>query len=155
MHGGAKPKADRTQVRHMNPVHDWDEIPDVPFDGPVLPTRDVTVDGQRRPFWPDTTRRWWATVKSMPLCKRWTPSDWEFAFMTAELHARIVEGGRGLTELRQREFRMGMTLDARNGMRIRYVAPSEATAREDAGEVEPANGNVIPVDFGDMYGGAS
>lgn len=144
---GRKPKEDRTQVRHRNPVHEFREIPDVPFEGHRLPDREGRVG------WPASTCRWWETIRRMPHAKEWTPGDWEFAFETAELHARLAErSGGSFTELRQRERLMGTTWDARNSMRIRYVKPSEATKREDAGEVEPAASNVIPFDPAAMYG---
>lgn len=150
---GARPKEDRSQIRHRNPVHEFHEIPNVPFDGPKLPVRTVYEDGKaRRAAWPADTRRWWEAIRQMPHAKDWTPGDWEYAYVTASLHAKTVERGVGFTELRQREYRMGTTLDARNAMRIRYVVPSTATQREQAGEVEPAPANVIPVDFGEMYG---
>lgn len=154
-YGGARPKEDRSQIRHRNPVHEFDEIPDVAWDGPALPARyRFDKAGQERVAeWPSATKRWWESVRTMPHCKRWTASDWEFAFTTAEQHAKTQERGVGYTELRQREFKMGTTLDARNAMRIRYVALSVATVREETGEVKP-EANVIAVDFGDMYGGA-
>ena len=95
--------------------------------------------------------RWWEAVRQMPHAKDWTPGDWEYAYSTAGQHAKTVEQGVGFVELRQREYQMGMTLAGRNAMRIRYVVPSEATVREQAGEVGPAAGNVIPVTFGELY----
>jgi len=152
-YGGARPKEDRTQIRHRNPVHEFREIPNVPFDGPGLPTRWVFVGGREvEGVWPKATLAWWEDIRQMPHAKDWTPGDWQFAFATAAQHAKTAEKGLGFTELRQREFKMGTTLDARNSMRIRYVVPSEATKRESAGEVEPVSENVIAVDFGEMYG---
>lgn len=155
-YGGARPKEDRSQVRHRNPVHEFDEIPNVPHTGPKLPPRyRFDEDGkERRAAWPTATKRWWERIRTMPHAKRWTPTDWEFAFTTAEQHAKTQEKGVGYTELRQREFKMGTTLDARNSMRIRYVEPSTATKREQAGEVEPpAAAPVVRLDdFRELYG---
>jgi hypothetical protein len=136
---GAKPKADRTQIRHRNPpAHEWTEVPNVPFlDAPPLPPRDETsstADG--RPLgvpalaWPISTERWWKAVSTMPHAKLWTEADWEYAMATAEAHARFAEGWRGCaagTELRNREKLLGMTMDARRDLRIRYVDPPTAS----------------------------
>lgn len=151
-YSGPKPTEDRSQVRHRNPVHEFDEIPDVPFDGPELPAR-FSYDGgvERQIAWPVPTIRWWGKIRSMPHCKRWTPGDWEYAFGTALVHAKTVEKGLGFAELRARERLMGTTWDARNAMRIKYVAPSEATRRDGGGE-KPAASNVIQFDPAAMYG---
>ncbi len=151
VYGGARPKEDRSQVRHRNPVHEFHEIPNVPFDGPKLPPRIVYVDNAPvRRSWPADTRRWWEAIRQMPHAKDWTPGDWEYAFTTARLHAKTVERGIGHTELRQREKTMGTNQDARNALRIRYVVPSTATVREQAGEVA-AKDNVVQVSFGELY----
>lgn len=156
---GAKPKEDRSQVRHRIAVLDFDDYPDVPFDGPKLPTRWRYESGKEvRAAWPAATKRWWEKIRQMPHAKSWAPTDWEFAFTTAEGHARFTEGKGSLTELRARERRMGTTADARRDMRIRYVAPSAATKREDAGEVAPAVAASVTQldDFRGLYGdGAS
>lgn len=125
--GGAKPKP-RDQIRHrVPPVHDWTEVEDVPYRGPapLLPHRYRTLvedDSQHRVRvdWPARTRKWWSVVSSMPHCVLWTQADWEDALDTAEVHARFVEGANG-TELRIRSKRLGLTLDDRRDLRIRYV----------------------------------
>lgn len=161
MNRGAKPKEDRSQIRHRIAVLDFDDIPDVPHNGPKLPVRHRFVGGKEvRAAWPTATKRWWEKIRQMPHAKRWTPTDWEFAFLTAEGHARYVEGKGSLVEIRARERRMGTTEEARRDMRIRYVAPSAATKREEAGEVAAPAVAVASVtrmdDFRDMYGdGAS
>ena len=152
---GAKPKADRSQIRHKNPVLEWTEIPDVPHDGPELPQRWALRGGLEVEIaWPVPTIRWWGKIRTMPHAKLWSATDWEFAFSSAELHARIVEGRGSLTELRQREKIMLCTLEARQGSRIRYVAPSAASRRE----ADPVEGDPPPVrldDFRDLYGAVS
>lgn len=158
MHAGRKPKEDRSQVRHRIAVLDFDDIPDVPFDGPELPRRYRYEGGvERECAWPTPTIRWWAKIRTMPHAKRWTPTDWEFAFTTAEGHARFMEGKGSLTEIRARERRMGTTWEALRDMRIRYVAPSEATKREEeaAEQARPAApvASVTRMDeFREMYG---
>jgi hypothetical protein len=150
MHAGRKPKEDRTQVRHRIAVLDFDDIPDIPFDGPKLPPRWIARPGdvaERKVPWPRSTARWWEKIRRMPHTKDWADTDWEWAFATAELHARIAEGRGSFVELRQRERRMGTTAEARRDMRMRYVKPSAASEREDAGEVAA----VAPVTQIDAY----
>ncbi len=142
------------------PVLEWTEFPDVAFDGPKLPQRWVTPKGggpEVKAPWPQVTKRWWETVRKMPHCRDWSATDWEFGFGSAELHARLSEGKGSFTELRQREALMGMTADARYSQRIRYVKPSAATQAEveEPAAVAAAAGNVVAVDFGEMYGSAS
>src|SRR6476620_8738633 len=97
---GAKPKP-AGQARHRNPVvHEWIEVPNVPFEGaPKLPVR--RCNG--RP-WPARTRAKWRAWSSMPHCVLWQPSDWSFALDTLE-HAALVHEGdaRFNVELRARE----------------------------------------------------
>lgn len=136
---GAKPKADRSQVVHKNKIAEWTEVEDVPFeDGPALPPRSACTDEQAwisagvipGEGWPLATMTWWDVVRRMPHCKLWADSDWTFAAMTAEIHARTAEGWRGYAggELRQREKLIGLYADARRDLRIRYVPPATAPA---------------------------
>ena len=117
------------QRRRTNrPTHDWTEVVAVPFTAaPKLPPR---PDG--RP-WPTWSRRWWADVSTMPHAVLWHPSDWRFAMDTALLVAAGHEGGRVASEVRQRERVMGTTVDARRGLRIRYVDPGVQVAPEPPG----------------------
>jgi hypothetical protein len=149
---GAKPKTDRSQVRHrIQSEHDWTEIDDVPYlDGPPLPPRS-TAEGDDAPVgslavfgrWPDATLRWYRAVSRMPHACRWRPTMWEFVWQVAELHARFTEGWKGHNgaELRIRESKLGTTPDALRDLRIRYVPPGTAKQREDA-----AGGADLPAD---------
>lgn len=135
---GAKPKEDRTQIRHRVPPAagaEWVDVDDVPFDGPPLgdrpesaaaaPERPMGLNGELA-GWPKATLRWWEAVRTMPHAKLWTESEWETARGAAEAHARFVEGWKGCAsgaELRQREKALGMTRDSRRDLRIRYVEP--------------------------------
>jgi hypothetical protein len=136
---GAKPKADRSQIRHrVQPVHDWTDVEDVPFEGaPPLPKRESQVsyaDAGVVPGsgWPESTEKWWAAVSTMPHCKLWRKTDWRFAIDTAEVHARTMEAWRGYTgaELRAREKLLGMLDDHRRDLRIRYVEPKPSDETE-------------------------
>lgn len=145
MLSGAKPKADRSQVVHRNPIAEWTEVENVPFDGPALPRRRdelspvdeiVMAAKNEAPIaytWPTQTLRWWEAVRTMPHCKLWGAADWEVAFTAAEIHARTMEGWKGYTgpNLLQREKLMGMYADARRDLRIRYVEP-KAKAKDNA-----------------------
>lgn len=152
---GPKPKADRTQVRHRNgDTHEWRDVEDVPFTGaPELGERESQVSwadaGAVGGGWPQSTLRWWGVVSTMPHCKLWKKSDWEFAIGTAEVHARTMEAWRGYTgtELRNREKLLGMTMDARRDLRIRYVEPKAPGADLPA---TGTDGNVVRGRFGDL-----
>lgn len=139
---GAVPKEDRTQVRHRNPVHQFTEVEDIPFEGaPALPPRAASNDGVSWANvgvipgidWPEATQAWWRVISRMPHCTLWADSDWQFAFLTAEVHARTCEGWKGYTgpELRQREKLLGVYADARLSLRIRYVPPKDKPAGDD------------------------
>jgi len=129
---GAKPKADRSQVRHRVPAaHDWSEIENAPFAGaPPLRDRETQVswaDAGVVPAggWPESTLMWWKAISTMPHAATWAESDWVFAMDTAEIHARTMEAWRGYTgaQLTTREKVLGVTADARRDLRIRYVEP--------------------------------
>lgn len=153
---GAKPKEDRTQIRHRVPQAEgteWREVADVPFASPPpLPARDEhSSTSEGRPIgvfadaWPKSTERWYRAVSHAPHAILWTPLDWEYVFDTAEAHARFAEGWKGCAsgaELRMREKRLGMTHDDRRDLRIRYVKPADPDA--------PLPANVTRGNFGEL-----
>lgn len=129
---GAKPKPGEERRHRVPPVHDWTEVENVPYEGevPLLPQRwglDKEEGIKVHLEWPARTRQWWRVVSSMPHCVLWTEADWHYALDTAEVHARFIEGSNG-TELRIREKLLGLTLDARRDLRIRYVEPRPESA---------------------------
>ena len=126
---GRKPKPDGQKRNRVAPVHDWTEVPNVPFaGGPKLPARMPDSKG-----WPAWTKRWWKAVSSMPHCALWEDGDWQFALDTALIAAAFHSGDtKSATELRQREKILGTTVDARRDLRIRYVEPA-AELEEAAG----------------------
>lgn len=146
---GAKPKASRADTVHRNPTHEFEDVPDVPFEGaPPLRTRAtggisvLDVGAANSSDWPEATLEWWADISRMPHCVKWTDAEWRFAMDTAEIHARTMEAWKGYTgaELRQREKIMGTTRDALRDLRIRYVEPKQQRA---AG---PGDDNVVELD---------
>lgn len=120
--GGRKPKPEGQRRNHHPLRHDWLEVEDVPFaSGRKLPAK--RPDGKP---WPAATRAWWRAVSTMPHCRLWAPSDWQFALDTAHVAAGLHDGDlRQAAELRQREKVLGTTADARRDLRIRYVDPGE------------------------------
>lgn len=139
---GRKPKDDE-QKRHRNkPTHAWTEVPDLPFDGPVprLPTR--------RGGWSARAKRKWKAWSSMPHCRLWATTDWEFAIDSLEIAERFYDGESArAVELRNREKQMGTTADYRRDLRIRYVDP-DALDRQDEDE-EASVTNIS--DYRDLY----
>jgi hypothetical protein len=150
---GTKPVEDRSQVRRRNaptPGTEWTDVENVLFDGPRLGDRPESsgtaidrplgVDAER---WPQATLDWWEDVRRMPHAALWSAADWRFARGCAEAHARFVEGWKGCAsgaEIRMRETRLGMTMDSRRDLRIRYVEPKP----KDEPEALPAG--VISMD---------
>lgn len=122
-------KQDQKTGRYQN-VTDWYNIPDRPYDGPV-PNVPWTYED---PF----LAQWWEKLTRMPHCILWNESDWQYAVDTALLKRRFYEPEKELnaallTELRRREEAMGMTLDSRQKLRIRYVPiPVDEQKRENA-----------------------
>ena len=118
---GRKPKAEGQKRNRVKPVHEWTEVLDAPFEGRDLPFA--------APL--DRTAQWWAGVSTMPHCRLWSESDWQFAFDTALLAAAFHAGDvKVAAELRQREKVLGTTVDFRRDLRIRYV---ETSAGDDDG----------------------
>lgn len=126
---GTKATMDRSQVRRANAdVIEWIEVDDVPYlDAPPLPPRTIS-EGPDAPVgaldrWPDATMRWYRAVSRMPHAKLWAATDWENVWRVAELHARFSEGWKGHngSELRISQKVLGMTMDDRRDLRIRYL----------------------------------
>lgn len=130
---GAKPKADRSQVRHrVEAVHEWTDVPNVPFTkAPKLRDRSTSgvsvmdVGAANSADWPSATLDWWRDISRMPHCALWGDAEWRFAMDSAEIHARTMEAWRGYSgsEIRAREKLMGTLADYRRDLRIRYVKP--------------------------------
>jgi hypothetical protein len=120
---GARPKPEGEAVTRNPRQLPWTDVPNVPNrSGPRLPWR--SADGTR---WHRQVVARWAGWKAMPQAALWGGADWGFALDSAEVAQRFYMGQTGAaTELRARERVMGTTLDARLGLRIRYVDPPAA-----------------------------
>lgn len=144
---GRKPKPEGQARNRTKPVHDWVEVPNVPYAGdrPQLPRKRaiMTPSGPKDVNLQAMTRRWWDAVSTMPHCALWTESDWMFALSTALVADAAFSGGVGAaTELRNREKVLGTTADARLGLRIRYV--------ESAVDADVPDGVVSLDDYRDL-----
>lgn len=138
-------------ARRNSPSYAWTEVPNRPFTGtpPVKPPyrRMIVVDDVPKQVQLLTaTRAWWRVISAMPHCRLWTASDWLFAAETAMIVDDFYRGDTRLgPELRYRERVMGLTVDARLALRIRYVDPANPAAVVDgpAGEPTPAGGGQV------------
>lgn len=111
---GRKPKPEGQAVNRSKPVHEWIDVPNVPFDGvsPDLPDDSV---------WSARSRRRWEVIRHLPHVTLWHDGDWESALDYMQV---LEEHWKDPTsELRIRERGIGLTTDALKDLRIRYVAP--------------------------------
>jgi hypothetical protein len=131
-------------VKHGHTGGEFVDVPDLPYTGPGSDRDLPEIPGL--PWYPQA-EAWWMTVRRMPHCRLWMESDWTFAIMTGVLLNQVwgeLFGGALptslVTELRRREDMMGMTMEARRKLGIRYADPAlfpdEATGPEAA---EPTN----------------
>lgn len=128
---GARAVEDRSKVvNRVTPKHSWTYVPNVPF-----------IEGRKRELdpsirWPKLTVKWWNMLREMPHASLWSESDWQFAEETALVHKGFVIAGDKPSELRIRERLLGVTLEARNSLMIRYVEPDQAPALTAVAEVK-------------------
>lgn len=139
---GAKPKPEGTTVTRNPKIHDWTEVENTPYTGPVpvrLPAsrvRTLPFGGVERVPTHPMTRSWWRTITRMPHCALWSESDWRYALATALVADQFFYGHPGsATELARRERVLGATLDARRDLRIRYVDPKPDKSEGDGASV--------------------
>lgn len=81
----------------------------------------------RRLTWHDQTLVWWDVVKTLPHAALWGAGDWGLAVATAYLADVAFRDGTtsAFTELRRREDELGMTVEARRKLRIKWVSAEE------------------------------
>jgi hypothetical protein len=132
---GAKPKDGPT--RHRNPVLEWTEVEDVPFEGPspdLLPLIDAETGES---LWHPQTLAWYEIVRHLPHAVLWREGEWHEIYLCALLLNRLVYGVNGVAaELRLRQKAIGLTADERRDLRIRYVAKKSEPVDEP---------NVVPI----------
>lgn len=146
---GAKPVEDRNEVRHRNPAtHEWEEVVDTPYlgDRPSLPEQLTMMSRGGNTYEMQVlpeVKQWWSAVSTMPHCKLWADSDWQFALATAAIAQQAWMGNTGASaELRMREKIMGTTWDSRRDLRIKYVthlSGSNDAATENNGTSKPVS----------------
>lgn len=111
----------------------WTEVPDVPFeDGPPLPPL-----GRNRK-WHQLVEKWWSIVSRMPHCVLWRDEDWQKALELAYDKDLYWKSGSDrttsqATEIRRKEDQLGIGLEARTKLRIKYVKPAEGDDQASAG----------------------
>lgn len=126
------------------PTAEWTDVPDVPnlaARSRELPARVLTIrddEGCLKTLelpWQAQTLTWWEVVRELPHTALWTEADWLFATDTAYLkdvfYAGSAKAGE-MTEMRRREDLMGVSLEARRKLRIRYVPVIEAAPEAGA-----------------------
>lgn len=140
---GRKPKPEGQAINRNKPVHVWNEVPNLPYDGEVPPLP------RRKPTWSKRAKSKWAIWSAMPHCRLWTEADWDFAIDSLEVAERFYAGDRAAaTELRNREKVLGTTADFRRDLRIRYVDPDA----QDEAERTPELAVTKLDDYRDLYG---
>lgn len=111
------PAPSLTKQRRNADTHEWKDVPNVPHEGPVLALPESYE-------WGPACRAWYEAVSKMPHCVLWSVSDWAFAVETAFVVNELWGGNAAVAgEVRQRNAKMGVTLEDRMKLRIRYVDP--------------------------------
>jgi hypothetical protein len=126
-------------VKHGHSGGDWVDVPDLPYTGPGSERDLPEIPGL--PWYPQT-EAWWQVVRRMPHCRLWTESDWLAAIECGVLKNQVwgeLFGGALptslVTEIRRREDVLGLTMEARRKLGIRYADPGLFPDEE---QLEPA-----------------
>lgn len=121
---GPTPKA----IKHGHTGAEWTDVPDAPYTGPGSQQDLPEIPGL--PWYPQVVA-WWEIVRRMPHCRLWTEADWLYAIEVGVLKNQIygeLFGGAIpaslLSEERQRLALLGMTMEQRRKLGIRYVDPA-------------------------------
>lgn len=138
---GPAPKA----IKHGHGGLEFTDVPDLAYTGPGSDRDLPDIPGLP---WYEPTIGWWEVVRRMPHARLWTEADWLFAIETGifknQIYGELFGGALPTslaTEIRRREDMMGMTMEARRKLGIRYidpgVMPDEVPAEPDtAGNVK-------------------
>lgn len=138
----ARPGPAAKAVKHGHGGADVIDVPNIPYTGPGS-DRDLP-DIPGLPWYPQV-EAWWEVVRVMPHCILWSASDWLFSIETAQFKNCAVGELYGgalpttlVTEIRRREDMMGVTMEARRKLGIRYidVEPAEAEMPAEDGNVK-------------------
>jgi hypothetical protein len=139
-------------VKHGHGGGEWQDVPDAPYTGPGSDRDLPEIPGL--PWYPQTVA-WWEVVRTMPHCRLWTASDWLWAIDTAILRNQCfgeLFGGalpvNLVSEMRQRENIMGVSMEARRKLGIRYVDPAQFP--EEFPQGAPAENSAAPQPGGNV-----
>lgn len=116
------------------PITEWTEVENTPnLDGLSHELGNPPTLG-----WHPSTVEWWEAVRTLPHTRLWQETDWRFAEDTALIKNIFYSGSARsgeMVEMRHREDLMGLSMEARRKLRIRYVAPRiETSAIEERGD---------------------
>ncbi len=129
----------------------WTEVEDVPYEGaPPLPKLG------RNKKWHPLVEQWWAIVTRMPHCVLWRDEDWQKLLELAYdkdfyWKADAKRTTSQATEIRRKEDQLGIGLEARVKLRIKYIDPAgkaesaNAAAAAAAKSAAGAGGNVLSI----------
>ncbi len=116
------------------PNAEWTEVEDTPN----LAGLDHDLGTPPIVGWHPSTREWWDAVRVLPHTRLWQDTDWRFALDTALIKNLFYNGqarSGEMVEMRRREDLMGLSVEARRKLRLRYVAPRIETANvEERGD---------------------
>lgn len=117
------PAPSATKQRRNPDTHEWQNVVDVPYEGPA-------PDLPESYEWGPGVRAWFHAVRSMPHAVLFKASDWVFVLETAFVVNELWSGNAAVAgEVRQRNAKLGVTLEDRMKLRIRYV-PAEVGVAE-------------------------
>jgi hypothetical protein len=121
---GLDPKLKEERRRRNEPARgEWVDLP--PLKKPVLPT--LPGEGQ----WSKRTRLAWEAWRSDPVTSQYQPADVQAAIDLAFVYERWVRGKDSLlSEIRQREDRLGLSPKGKRDLRWRVAEAKEEPKRQ-------------------------
>jgi len=123
---GRKPKPAGQALNRNKPVHDWTEVPDVPYagDSPDLPPNVP---------WSAYTLDLWEAARVVPHAGLWSRGEW--LIHIAAMFAVEKNWENPTSEMRLRVAKIGMTAEDLRDLRIRYIEPT-AEAAENVSRID-------------------